>query len=222
MPALAPLAVLVAHFLFEIGALLRARSLAMARVVPAAVAIGLIYSASQAIPAGIRGYAPVAQSIPVAHNEVTLISADSFGEGAFVVARLMSDRHQQGVVLRASKVLSDSDWQGTAYRLRTKTPDEVYDYLQDLPVHYIVLNKVLIPGNPSLKDQRLLRDAIDAHPNDFQLVGHFPIYHGSKKFDLAVDIYRNAAARGRVPSSIRVDLGHTLGRAFTVPLEEAE
>jgi hypothetical protein len=54
-----------------------------------------------------------------------LVSASGPGEGAIVAARVAHDPWRSGIVLRASRVLSESWWSGRRYRPLFANANEV-------------------------------------------------------------------------------------------------
>jgi hypothetical protein len=214
MPALVPLALLAGSALRACREIFAGPSPAAARLAPWIVCLTLTLFAAQPTLAGVRGYRAAAEAIPRAENQVTLISADSFGEGAFVVERLMTDRDRRGIVLRGSKALSDSDWLGTDFQLLAPTANDVFRYLCETPVHYIVVDATSAPGEAETPDRPLLRQTIGEHPEAFELIGAFALTRGTNEFAEAVEVYRNVEAARRRADVVRIDLRHTLGRVL--------
>jgi len=139
----------------------------------------------------VDGYRAVVDSIPYRpQGSVILVSSDSPGEGAFVAGRLEHDRDRAGVVLRGSKVLGDSNWNGNDYRLRFGSAVEVGEYLRSVPVHYVVIDE----SATREPHHELLKEAVSSAPEEFRLTGRFAISgrrHGE------VLVYENLPARAR-------------------------
>jgi hypothetical protein len=222
MPALVALTMLFAHSLYELREWLDPISHSAAIAAPMVVCLVAAVHGNHRVPPGMRGFANVAQSIPVRPNLVTLISSDPFGEGSFVVERLMADRERSGIVLRASKVLSSSDWHGERYQLLKNTSDDIYAYLAETPVHYVVLDGYVPPvGGPS-PDQKLLRQAIEEHPCEFVPVRSFQRFRGDTRYENSIVVYKNVAAKDRSPGVIHLDLRHTLRRPLELGLNASD
>ncbi len=139
----------------------------------------------------VDGYRAVVDSIPYRQQgTVILVSSDSPGEGALVAERLEHDRARAGVVLRGTKVLANSDWDGSHYRLTYKSAEEVREYLRSVPVHYVVIDET----GTSEAHQELLKSAVQSAPEEFRLAGRYPIT-GRRQGEVLV--YENLAARAQ-------------------------
>src|SRR6185437_6922968 len=66
---------------------------------------------------------PNAGRISRSHSAVTPAGAE--GEGVLIAQVSTVERYPGSLVARASKLLSDSDWNGLGYRLRTNNPAQV-------------------------------------------------------------------------------------------------
>jgi hypothetical protein len=185
-----------------------------------AVAVLCVLTTPAAPVSQRTGYAAIARSIP--HDSlgpVILISSDQSGEGALIADRLIDDPAKTGVVLRASKVLEDSDWMGRNVTLLMNSAAEVRAFLQSVPVNYIVLD-IFGSFEPSTKSvQRLLDQTIRGDPGRFPLVGDFPLYIGGHRLDGAVQVFENRLAGGRRPEWIQINMQHTLGRVLRTRVE---
>jgi hypothetical protein len=71
---------------------------------------------------------------------VILVSGDPAREGMTVAEIAMRDVRPRHYVLRASKVLSQSDWFGKGYRLLFHTPEQVSSYLDSVPVDFVLVD----------------------------------------------------------------------------------
>ena len=131
-----------------------------------------------------------------------LASGDAPGQGAIIAERLAHDPWHSGIVLEASRVLVEASWFGNHYRPLFGDADEVRKYLVDLPVRYILLDD----SWKSWPFEKLLDEAIRANPQDFALLGRFPI-HGSGRYVGEVRVYENLSAGERRPAVVRVHLG---------------
>jgi hypothetical protein len=160
----------------------------------------------------VTGYARVLEAIPYQDGTVVLVSSWSSGEGALVVEQRLRDRQRRAFVLRASKVLGVSTWMGRAYQLILRTPQEIQEYLNRVPVHFIVLDDSGYTFERKDPHHELLRQAVSSRPDTYVLLGRFPIRRGNHCLDSAVSLYENTRSRGRVPDEIRLDLSHILGR----------
>jgi hypothetical protein len=226
LPALFPLLVLFAEGLAWMRDGLRERAASPIVVVAALLVLTTVAAATaqRKVSPWRTGYGAVARSIPYENRgPVVLVSSDSRGEGSLIVERLLGDRCRAGVVLRASKVLSRSTWDGDHYELTKRTVTEIREFLNELPVHFVVLDdygargSVVQPHHDLLHralDPRreILRHTVEGRAPNFRKVGEFPIYRNGKAVDGTVWVHENLAARDRHPEVIRIDLPTTLGR----------
>jgi len=102
-----------------------------------------------------------------------LVSSEGDGEGPFI-ARMAELDHVRldHVVLRASHVLADSDWNGRNYKLLVHSAAEIADYLSQVPIGAVVIDRTS-RKLPNLH-QALLEQAIASHPEQWKLAGVFP------------------------------------------------
>ena len=130
------------------------------------------------------------------------MSSEGNGEGPFIarVAELDHSRPNH-IVLRASHAFADSSWNGQNYQLLMHSPAEVENYLRSVPVGAIVIDR-LSSGTPN-SHQRLLLQAITAHPEIWKLVAVFPS-NAPQRMGMGIQIYRMAGnAWPRNPIVIR-------------------
>src|SRR5262249_44315855 len=81
------------------------------------------------------------------------------GEGAFIAAVAAGERRPGHVVLRGSKALGESDWQGGGYTSFCRTPSEVIQRLEELGVGVVVLDTSAPPA-ADLEHHRLLGETV--------------------------------------------------------------
>lgn len=69
-----------------------------------------------------------------------LISSDAQGEGELIADIAMLQPEPKMFALRASKVLFNDNWNGTNYRLRFHSAEEISSWLDSIPVDAVVLH----------------------------------------------------------------------------------
>lgn len=157
-----------------------------------AVAIGFAVT-KMAFPSKVfSGFGDAASAIvlrPEFHEAVVLISsdADGKGEGLFISELALREPRPGPVVLRASKVLSESTFMGSDYRLLFNTPAAVMRYLDSVPVQVVVFDKA---ATPEPEDHKLLAQTIQAYPQRWQLVARYAITRNGPEQPGALEIYR--------------------------------
>ena len=165
------------------------------------------------------GYKEIAEAIPSDPLlPAILVSSDAAGEGAIIAERLIGDPNRDGVVLRASKVLSNSDWMGRDQKLLVRSMPEVLGVLNADSVRFVVLDMYGFIDSTVRPHQRLLEDAIRSEPSQFRMIGSFPLYLDGHRRNDAVRVFENLYAVPHPGSVIRIDMTRSLGRSIEVRL----
>ncbi len=158
-------------------------------------------------PLGFARVADVLMAADVPPNSVSLVCADSLGEGALIAEIALRDRHARHFLLRSSKVMSENEWDPTIYRPQFQTPVAVLDYLDSVPVHFVVVDHT----KPLWKaDRNLLLSAIQNNPK-WQIIKDIPESPVSRH----LVVYRRTDMPGTAASgrpNIQINMRFTLGR----------
>jgi hypothetical protein len=178
----------------------------------AAIVLGIFLPQPSRALQPIEGYGTVVNAIPLQKQTVVLVSSGSIGEGALVVEQRLRDPKRETFVLRGSKVLGISAWNGRSYKLWFHTPEEIQEYLNRIPVHFLILDDYGYSREPKDPHHELLRQTVESCPDNFLFVGRFPITVGSEQVHPKVLLYENKRAKGRLPEEIRMDVTRMLGR----------
>jgi hypothetical protein len=96
-----------------------------------------------------------------------LVSSEGYGEGTFIATLAEKDRGRGHRVLRASHVLSSSNWSGSDYRLTYASVEDVDAALRRLGVAAIVLDTRRSPGPHAAHHQQLL-EMLSRYPAHWQ------------------------------------------------------
>ncbi len=164
------------------------------------------------------GYAEIAAAMPFDPLlPAILVSSDAVGEGSFVAERLIHDRDRDGLVLRASKMLSNLDLLGNRKLLMT-SPDQVREFLNAAPVHFVLLDMDGFIDPATRAHHRLLEDALRSEPAQFRLMRDYPLYFDGRRRDNAVQVYENLRARPHPGGVVRIDMTNSLGRILEIRL----
>lgn len=91
-----------------------------------------------------------------------LVSSSGSGEGPWIAVSSLAERRPSSFIMRASKVLAESDWNGNGYRLLTSTQDAVSRRLDELAVDTVILNTPVT--QKPWPHHALLQDTIRASP----------------------------------------------------------
>jgi hypothetical protein len=180
------------------------------------IAITLIFALETfSIPPKVSsGYAAAARlaSHPDFRGSVFLVSSDSpyNAEGIFISEIAMHENRPGHIVLRASKMLSSSRWDGGEYKLVYSTPAEMMKYLEELPIDVVVLDN--IDHNSTLEHHSLLKQTISGYPGRWQLVGIFPVIEAGREYPEGLLVYRLAGHPTKTHGQIQLNLKRMLGR----------
>jgi len=91
-----------------------------------------------------------------------LVSSADFGEGPWIAVCALAERRPASFVVRASKVLAESGWNGEGYRLLTLTQDAVSRRLDELSLDIVILHT---PANEKPPPHHtLLQNTISSSP----------------------------------------------------------
>jgi len=157
------------------------------------------------------GFDQVAELLekPEYQSNVVLISSAAEGgegEGMLISEVAMRDRRPSHFVLRATKMLSQSDWIGARYALLYQTPDEVMKFLRSIPVGIVVIhNERGLAGSP---DHRLLQQAIADYSTEWERLGTYA------ERESTIDVYHLKSAAGARAGKIHINLPYTLRRSI--------
>jgi 4-amino-4-deoxy-L-arabinose transferase-like glycosyltransferase len=141
-----------------------------------AVAIVAIFGIQKfSIPTEIHfGYTEAArfvQELPDLQRTKILVSSERDGEGMFVSELAMAEARPGHQVLRATKVLSRTDWNGHVFACFYPTPESLLAYLHQAGIS-IVVSDTLPPVN-YFEYQRVLNDTIAKYPGQLKLAASF-------------------------------------------------
>jgi len=178
----------------------------------AAVAVLVFLSTAFFIPRKEHyGFDQVAELLerPKYRSTVVLVSSaaeGAEGEGMLISEVAMRDRRPSHIVLRATKMLSQSDWMGAHYRSLYRTPEEVMTFLRSIPVDFVVIHDE--QGLTGTSDHALLQRTISVFSSEWQHVGTY------MELGSTISVYHLKAATGERRGKIYIDLPYTLGHAI--------
>jgi hypothetical protein len=91
-----------------------------------------------------------------------LVSSAGFGEGPWIAVSSLAEQRPGSFIVRASKVLAESGWNGEGYRLLTPTQAAVSRRLDELALDIVILHTPVNEKPPP--HHTLLQDTISASP----------------------------------------------------------
>lgn len=148
-------------------------------------------------PKAWHGFAAVADEAaadPRVEDPVILVSSDSSGEGMLISEIAMREPQPRLFVLRASRVLARSGWNGENYELVYHTAPEIAAFLDRAGVDAITvddspLSRHLFPHNG------LLKEAVEADHGRWRLVARYPATRNGLVQPAAIALYRRVTPR---------------------------
>ncbi|MDF1837685.1 MAG: glycosyltransferase family 39 protein [Planctomycetota bacterium] len=167
--------------------------------------------ARQAIPAGtlivlgftLQAFAPIspnhrgfreavqwAVQDPELEKAPWLVCSDASGEGLMVSEAVHLDpRHERLQVLRSSKILGQDDWLGNSYRERFDTPEQLGEFLRQVPVSLVFLDLSLWRRH-YFSHHESIRRYLESHPEHFQEVQRIDMLRNGVFYPNSLVIYR--------------------------------
>jgi 4-amino-4-deoxy-L-arabinose transferase-like glycosyltransferase len=130
-----------------------AAAVAIIAVAPLGIRAGRV---NPKFDAGSAAVAAAIESDRKLDGGVILVSSEGYGEGIFIATLAEKDQRPQHRVLRASQILSSSNWSGSDVQLTYRTEDDVDTALRSMRVAAIVLDSRPAPGPHTLHHQQLL------------------------------------------------------------------
>lgn len=193
-------------------------------IVLSAVLVALFCTAGFSFPRRQSfGYAPVARlmvSNPRFQNSTILISSDALGEGMFISELAMRQPHPAHIVLRSSKVLSKTDWNGDNYRSLFHTPAQIEQFLESVPITVVLLDDS-VPKRDAKPDAKLLSSALIASPDKWKLAGTFPLWRNGVEHPNVLRIYVFTHPVGRPATVLQINMREKLGHSLSFHLDNS-
>jgi hypothetical protein len=156
-----------------------------------------IYAAPQPTDAFAEPVQALLSHLELQHELTLISSSHPGGEGAFIAEAAQREPRPIRILLRATKFLSTSTWNGLDYKLRYDTTDAVMSFLESIPVRIVVVNTS--PGATYAHHDLLLRTLHQYSP-DWQLI------HSSHDDFEHFEIYRLTKNIPGSPGKIQIDL----------------
>ena len=152
-----------------------------------------VFAIPRKVSYGFREAATALLSAGQARDSLILVSTDTnLGEGIFVSEMAMQPNRGREIVLRASKVLADSDWNITTYTALYATGKQMRQCLKEAGVEFLVLDRS--PGSQHFLHHRQLLDIVRSYPEEWRLVGTYSPTNRDAVGSPGVQVYRYAGA----------------------------
>ncbi|MHC4267337.1 MAG: ArnT family glycosyltransferase [Planctomycetota bacterium] len=160
------------------------------------------------------GYGKIAQRLLSEmdfRQSVMLVSSDERGDGAFISEVAMREQRPGHIVLRATKFLSNSNWDGSEYKLLYSTQEELYNHLHKTPVRIVIID-LSVPEKDKTKHYYLLKETLEAYPNEWELSGSYLITRDGTEYPNALLVYIQKGKDNTRTRVIRLDMRKMLGK----------
>ena len=103
-------------------------------------------------------------NLEFAHGNFLVVSSAS-GEGAFISEVAMREQRPDHIILRSSKFLSSSTWNGTNYQLCCHSTAELREFLDHAPIDALILDNRSSQQRNTAQLQAQVAQALLADPN---------------------------------------------------------
>lgn len=215
--AAAPMAMFVAPAVAWLAARLPRRLPAAGKAAALALALAVIFSGRGFAMPKIRprGYTPMVQDLLArfgGSDSVFLVSSQYEGEGAVISEVARMEKRPGHIVLRASKVLAQSEWTGRNYHLLYPEVSAVMRFLESVPVRILVMDNT--PGTKDHLHHRQLEQMLVQYPGRWRPIGSYPKDGHPRLPGQDMRVYELVGSSTALPGRIRVDLTPMLGRAI--------
>jgi len=134
----------------------------------ALIAIGFWFRDTGSHAAALRAETAVQKVLSrTGPSDAVMVSSEGFGEGVFIAELAEKEWRPGHRVVRASKALSSSTWNGSDYRLVFDSARDVDEYLRDKGISVIVLDLTSVRSGRTVPHHRQLLDVVQI-PNRWQ------------------------------------------------------
>lgn len=183
------------------------------------IAVAAAFAGGFSIPAKfVYGFGEAAQDI-VDNGRFSqpriLCSSDANGEGMLITEIAARERRPGHFVMRASKLLARSDWNGRDYQLLCDTPEKALRYLRACRIGVLVLD--CLPSPTSYAHSRILQQMVRNYPQIWRPVGVYPKALRSVAPGARVEVYQMSDFDDVPAQPVDLDLTHTLRTVLRIP-----
>ena len=147
---------------------------------------------------GLQEVAEELTSNPEFRNSVILCSSEGNGEGILISEVAMREARSGHIMLRASRMLAESDWNGRSYKLKMKTPSEIQRFLEEAAVDVVVLDE---KSDHAFEHHRLLLATI-REPGWRRIAVYPRAVDSFTEPDARIEIWRQSGAAKPAPTFI--------------------
>lgn len=155
------------------------------------------------------GFADVATLLRgrISPEERILVASDPEGEGALIAEFAAMHPLVRLTILRSTKFLTDSDWQGNNMQVLYATPEEAMADLEATKVGYLVVDES--PALRSAPNVNLANRIAEMCSGRLEKIAY---YGAAQGLSHSISVYRLKNLAEGPPKKIRVSLKYSLGR----------
>ena len=149
------------------------------------------------------GFSEVAENLlqhPEFKESIILVCSNATGEGMMISEIAMREHRPGHIVLRGSKMLASVDWMGWDYSLLFRDAEEMFRYLDGIPVGVVVIDG----KGRQTPHGRMLYQAIREHPANWEPVPWQPDKTGAGADNIL--IFRLVGQEQRKPRRIQIPM----------------
>jgi hypothetical protein len=174
------------------------------------LSLGMVYDKVDKAATGYREVAHWLDGQVGDRAQAVFLSTSYFSEGMLIseMAQLKAEPHM--FLVRGSKLLSDSDWNGSGYRMRLQSVEELEELLGQVPVRLIV-SEQFQEGN-LLPHVHLVEKMIERYPEQWVLRKEFAMFNNLSGKHGQARVYEHLGSENKEVTRLRVDLTRMLDR----------
>jgi hypothetical protein len=159
------------------------------------------------------GYRAAAEWLVATHGtqeQAILVGSQVDGEGMLVSEVAQLQPRPSSYLVRASKLMADSDWSGRDYQLIINELDTLERALDSIPIRYLVLDR--FPTGEPKPHTRLLRELVTKRPQLWLPRKRFPAVMPVSGEAGEIIVYERAGLRETKVVALQISLKRMLGR----------
>jgi hypothetical protein len=205
---------LAAAGLAHIGRVLKPKALSWALpFLVAGVSLAAVFEHVEKPQTGHRATARWILQQTDGREQAILTTSQNFGEGILIAEIAQAEPKPAVFLVRASKLLSDSDWNGADYRLVVSDPAEIRATLDSIPTRFLVTDRYEGESGPPHHD--LLHRLLTENPGEWILRHRQPSRSPQTRRPGEILVYERLNLPHTQTVSLRIDLRRMLGRFVT-------
>lgn len=137
------------------------------------------------------GYAAAVKDIMLSDfdSPVWLVVSDAVGEGMIVANTALNEQRPGHILLRSSKELASSAWDGSGYKPVYDTPEQVFDFIVNSSIGLVVADYTVPPDKDNFHNM-LAQDTLEMFASRLVEVAGYPCRRGNKEYKRGVRVFK--------------------------------